>query len=194
MTSLRLGRLKAVLVSCTLIFLAGCTAVPGGNLPDSPIAGDRTPQLLFVQYAPAGTLVQIGDGNPLHYTLTLSDVLPVATYFADLPHRIAGTLPTEVLISLDGLFDADDPPNGAISAKNAANDLLGSVVFELRDPVYDDVLNNLFYDAILIESEGVPGLSPWDLSGGALPRNLEEINLFIDDVACVPEVNPMCTD
>lgn len=180
------------------IAVVGCTSALG---PPGPRDADRNPPLLgdasylYVQYSSTGSFVLVGDGDPNHYTLTLSDVVPVTTYFSERPERIAGTLSIEEFIGIEDLFDAEDPPNAAVTAINPTDGTEGIVIVELRDPVYDWQLDNLFYDVILLEESDSRGLGPWQRqSGEALPRNLERINVFIDSDRCPGTVNPQCTD
>lgn len=190
-----------LLISAVLTVVAtisGCsdlTGQPGPGRGDGPGSPGGEPSFLYVQYSGTGSFVLVGDGDPNHYTLTLSDVLPITTYFSDRPQRIAGTLSIDEFIGLNGLFDEDNPPNAAVTAIDPSDGSEGIVIVELRNPVYDWQLANLFYDAIVVEEPNARGLGPWQrLSGEALPRVLERINVFIDHYQCPGEVNPQCTD
>ena len=181
--------LAFITVSCTSL-----PSGPGQNPGDGPRSGTGDASFLYIQYSEKGSLVLVGDGDPNHYTLTLNDVVPVTTYFSERPRRIAGTVSMENFLALPELFNDDDPPNAAVSAINTADGSQGAVILELRNPVYDAQLDNLFYDAIVIEGANVNGLDRWGrASGEVLPRNLENINVFIDHYRC-PGVNPQCTD
>ena len=178
-----------------MLVSSGCASISsnGGDLPNNSAGSNAS--FLYLQYAERGSLVLIGDGDPNHYTLTLNDVVPVTTYFSERPQRIAGTIQMADFIRLPGLFDDEDPPNVAVSAFSPQDNVEGAVVLELRNPIYDAQLNNLFYDAVVVQGRGANGLTPWGRESGAvLPRNLEQINVFIDHDQCPGTVNPQCTD
>ncbi len=70
--------------------------------------------------------------------MTLNDVSRETTVFADRPSRVAGTMPTEELVSIwdvgGGSF-AEDPPNAELSC-GVSGVQQDAVVVELSEPDY----------------------------------------------------------
>lgn len=133
----------------------------------------------FVQMSRLATLYPKSDqtGN---YSLVLSNVTPVTTYFSDRPHRIVGQVNNSVFLSQWAAGNnsfAKDSPNAVLTG--AIRDYLHfktmKFVFALSNPIYDANQGTMTYDAHLL-----PG-------GNALPKTPVRVKystLFIDN-ACI---------
>jgi len=156
------------------------TAQASGDAVQQATQDELDTGLLYVQQALGGAFTTAPSGNPDEYTLTLNNVWPETTFFANRPSRNWGRLGNSEFI-MSGLFNESDPPNAslAFSDSNIYGDL---VILELMNPHYDSASQTLVYSVRFLD-----GQDP-----AALMRSLENnsptgtasfgsASLYIDD-------------
>ena len=136
---------------------------------------------LFSQTADAGSISPNGDGT---WTLTLSDVDPVALAFTDRPLRDAQAGSAKRLVEVWPEMFSDSNPNGVVVAHNDRGATNSSVV-ELMDPVLNDT--TMTYTVKVLTHEGGP-------AEPGQSYTFEQVSLFIDDVKVTRWVCESLTD
>lgn len=153
------------------------TAAPGTTATN--------PTFLFVQMADSGSWAPKPDEDGV-YLLTLRGTGEQTLYFSDRPDRIVGTTPTDQFLETLG-FTPVNPPNAAVvvTTPEGERDVL---VIELMNPVYmqsfgEDSEEVLIYEAVVLSGYQGTGLAEWtpQVADDELPREFENISLFIDD-------------
>lgn len=156
---------------------AATTAVASPVKTASP---SRSPvSLSFVQMSRMATLYP-KNNQPGDYSLVLTFVTPVTTYFSDRPHRVVGQIDNNAFLNewATGKNSfASDAPNAVLTG--AVRDYFHfrtmKFVFALSNPSYDANQGTMTYDAHLL-----PG-------GNKLPTTPVRVKysaLFIDN-ACI---------
>ena len=135
---------------------------------------------LYVQQALGGKFTAAPAGNPGEYTLTLNNVWPETTYFADRPSRVWGRMGNSEFAA-SGLFSPTSPPNASLvlSDSNLYGDL---VLLELLNPQYDSANQSFSYSVRFLEGQNpevlMETLSSSSPSGTA---SFGSASLYIDD-------------
>lgn len=143
----------------------------------------QPPMYLFVQTAGTGTIEAIA-GKDNTFKITLKQVNPYATYFAERPAKKAGFIPIQKFLSLwakkeDNKLGAN-APNAffhAMHAEQGKEDKVLNVALELAEPVYDSATQTLTYLAKPLNASSMP-----------MPTSntpVKYVTLFVDDGPCI---------
>jgi len=155
----------------------------GCNSDSANVTENQTVTHIFIQEGSGGSFVNDGSGN---YTLTMTDVVPYTTFFADRPARDVGLVPMDKF--LKGFpFGVDNPPNAAIILpdENGTSDM---VVVELTKPQYNNTTQTVTYTASLLKDYSFE--SVWfqyqiGKVDASIPERFGRVILVIDDCYCV---------
>lgn len=189
---------RAALASGGVGLLAGL-GVGGRSAAQQASTPEATPvavpegsadEILFVQGFRAGAFSPKEDA-PDEFLLTLQDGLGYTVYFSDRPERQFGAVPTTRF--LDGFdFGEENPPNAAL-VMQVADDQEDVVVLELTNPVHDETIRAVSYDAKVLgqfdEFAGQVQQEP--VTSDALSGQFGTANLFID--SCSDHSIECCT-
>lgn len=183
---MRTPRLLSLIVSAALgmglIGIAPTGAVMAEKRA-TPNRGQDT-SVLFALSATVGTVVRRGD-KPRRYRLTLQGTDARTVWFADRPARDAGTLRTRALVRRWSAFGfTKTPPNVALTLKDPAGEM-DTVVAVMRNPSWRAGRLTARIRVLTVEkARNVTGNLARHGNrhdGGALPRDLGAVSLFIDD-------------
>ncbi len=152
---------------------------------------NKSETFIFIQEASSGSFVNDGSGN---YTLTMNDVVPYTTFFADRPGRDVGFAPMDKF--LKGFnFGINNPPNAAIILPDE-NETSDMVVVELTNPQYNITTQTLMYKARQLKEysfESVWFRDQLSKVDAFIPEKFGTVVLIIDDCTCWPFSNSGCT-
>jgi hypothetical protein len=158
---------------------SGCV---GCNSDSANLTENQTDTHIFIQQGTGGSFVNDGSGN---YTLTMTDVVPYTTFFADRPARDVGLVPMDKF--LKGFpFGVDNPPNAAIILpdENGTSDM---VVVELTKPQYNNTTQTVTYNAKLLKEYSFKSGWLQDHASEvdpAIPERFGNVELVIDGCPC----------
>lgn len=158
-----------VLISCSF----GPAPTPSSNI-----------SLLYVLNATAGTLAAVSGTSDM-YTLTLTGVSKSTVYFADRPAKVAGHIPTDMLVKNWGAGKESfktTPPNAALDIVGGADD--GDVLaIQLSEPTYSESAGQMTYRVQVLKDLGGTGLLSFNSQKDApanIPAQFAQAALFID--------------
>jgi len=138
----------------------------------------KSADLLFVQTSQGGVL-EVVNSQSGKYKLTLTQVNPEISYFANRPVHLAGFISASKLYQFwnkGGSNLKNSPPNAMLVTMHAYDKSLQShgYAFALSQPIYNAQNNEVTYMTQLLKGSEKPPVKPTILSFTAL---------FIDDVS-----------
>ena len=161
----------------SLIFASTVSALPSSH--KNTVKNSGKENYLFVQSA-SKVKIEVVKGHTHLYKVTLKNVSPYVTYFADRPYRNTNTMSTEKFVELwhkqKGDSFLQNPPNADLVATQIgfySDHKLINFVVELTDPHYDAKSKTLTYIAKPLKGSEVPTINS---------LTLHHVYLFIDDV------------
>lgn len=140
--------------------------------------------LLYVLNATGGTLAAVA-GTSDTFTLTLTGVSQSTVYFADRPAKVAGHIPTDMLVKNWGAGKESfktTPPNAALDIVRGADD--GDVLaIQLSEPTYSESAGRLTFRVQVLRDLGGTELLSFNSRKDApvnIPAQFAQAALFID--------------
>jgi hypothetical protein len=179
----RFGRRQAL--RATLAGSAGMVFGLAAESADAAQGSTDEISYLFVQAFGSSEISPKPD-QPDSYTVTLSEGIGHAFYFSDRPDRIAGLVPTEVMLQRLGFQQGNDPNAALIAERPDADGHDGweqVLMVELSNPSYQPESRALTYDVVIVPgSESLSAFEGTTIDVPAAATTFGPTHLFIDTV------------